>query len=314
MDYEAQFRGAVARVRAEGRYRVFADLARQVGRYPRARWRGPAGVREVVIWCSNDYLGMGHHAAVLAGATEAVRQLRRRGRRHAQHRRHDPSPRAARGGAGRAARQARGPAVHLGLCRQRGGDRHHRPAAAGLPDPVGRAEPRLDDRRACGPRAARSGSSATTTWPISKQLLAEQPRGRAKLVAFEGVYSMDGDFGPVRRGVRAGPALRCADLSRRGARGRACTARTAAGWPSATGSWPRSTSCRARWARRSAAWAATSPAGAALVDAVRSHAPGFIFTTSLPPAMVGGALAAVRYLKGEAGRTLRGASRSVRPP
>ncbi|MFZ1426764.1 MAG: 5-aminolevulinate synthase, partial [Geminicoccaceae bacterium] len=73
MDYEGHFRGAVTRVRAEGRYRVFADLARLVGGYPRAEWRGPLGPREVVIWCSNDYLGLGHDPSVLAGAVAAVR-------------------------------------------------------------------------------------------------------------------------------------------------------------------------------------------------------------------------------------------------
>lgn len=73
MEYEAQFRAAVQKVRAEGRYRVFADLARQVGAFPQAIWHGPDGPRQVTVWCSNDYLGMGHHPAVLEGACGGVR-------------------------------------------------------------------------------------------------------------------------------------------------------------------------------------------------------------------------------------------------
>ena len=73
MDYKSRFRGCVAGVRAEGRYRVFAELARRVGGWPRASWHGPGGTeREVVVWCSNDYLGLGHHASVLEGAAAAV--------------------------------------------------------------------------------------------------------------------------------------------------------------------------------------------------------------------------------------------------
>src|SRR5690606_28094340 len=74
MDYEQFFRERLSSLKAEGRYRVFADLARQSGRFPRALWRErpDSEPREITIWCSNDYLGMGQHPAVLAAMQAAI--------------------------------------------------------------------------------------------------------------------------------------------------------------------------------------------------------------------------------------------------
>ena len=73
--YRDHFRAAVAEVRAEGRYRVFADLARQCGRFPKARYHDADGnAQEVTIWCSNDYLGMGQHPVVVEATCDAVRR------------------------------------------------------------------------------------------------------------------------------------------------------------------------------------------------------------------------------------------------
>jgi 5-aminolevulinate synthase len=303
MNYAGHFEAAVQRVRAEGRYRIFADLARQVGRHPQACWRAPSGMRDVVIWCSNDYLGMGHHEVVLEGAVSAIRRY----------------------GAGAGGTRNISGTTHLHvLLEAELADLHDKPAAllmtSGyvaneasistiarlLPDCLILSDQLNHASIIAGIKASGCEKQIFrhNDLPHLEALLAAQPHERPKLIVFEGVYSMDGDFGPIA-GV-------CALAKRYGAltyldevHAVGMYGTYGGGIAERDGMVGAVDIIQGTLGKAIGCIGGYIAGPSALIDAVRSHAPGFIFTTSLPPAMVGGALAAVRLLRGPEGAAIR---------
>ena len=300
MDYEGFFKERLDALRAEGRYRVFADLERRCGRFPRA-FDHRIGA-EITVWCSNDYLGMGQHPAVLAAMEEALRAMGAGagGTRNISGNNHLHL--LARARARRSARPRGGADLHLGLCRQR----------RGIVDPGAR------DCRAWSCSRTRSNHASMIAGirnsraekhvfrhndPADLARLLEQVApDRPKLVCFESVYSMDGDIAPIGElcdvADRFG-AMTYLDevhaVGLYGARGGGIAERD--------GVMHRPTVIQGTLGKAFGVIGGYIAGSAALVDFLRSHAPGFIFTTSLPPALAAGALAAIRHLKTEPNRT-----------
>jgi 5-aminolevulinate synthase len=300
--YDALLDAALDRLHVEGRYRTFIDIVRRQGAFPRATWRHPDGSeREIVVWCGNDYLGMGQHPAVLAAMHEAL---------------------DATGAGSGGTRNISGTTVYHKALEAELADLHRKEAAlvftsayiandatlSTLPklfpglitysDALNHASMIEGIRRGGGEkRIFRHNDLAHL-----RQLLAADDPAAPKLIAFESVYSMDGDFGPIAAILdlaREFGALTYLDevhaVGMYGPRG--------GGVAEKLGLMGRVDIVNGTLGKAFGVMGGYIAASARMVDAIRSYAPGFIFTTSIPPVVAAGAAASVRHLKGD--RALR---------
>ena len=295
-DYRAAFETAVEQVRGEGRYRVFADLKRVRGRFPRAvRRRADGSEQDVVVWCSNDYLGMGQHPTVIEAMKAEVD--------------------AAGAGAG-GTRNISGTTRSAVDLEAELADWHHKEAALLFTSGYVGNEATLATLQKILPGLIIYSDSLNHASMIAgirhgggerhifahndlehlEALLADAPAGAPKLIAFESVYSMDGDIADLKGTIALAKkygALTYLDeghaVGLYGARG--------AGIAERDGVLDQIDIIECTLGKAIGVMGGYIAADAVIVDAVRSWASGFIFTTSLPPALTAGALASVRWLK-----------------
>jgi 5-aminolevulinate synthase len=295
MDYHVFFADALARLKEERRYRVFADLERLAGRFPRAIWHSPNGPRDVIVWCSNDYLGMGQHPKVIGAMVETATRMGT--------------------GAG-GTRNIAGTNHPLVALEHELADLHGKEGAlvftsgyvsneTGI-STIARLLPScviLSDafnhnsmiegvrQSGCQKQIFRHNDMAHL-----EELLKAADPAKPKLIVFESLYSMDGDVAPIRRICDLADhygAMTYLDevhaVGMYGPRG--------GGMAEQQGVMERVDVIEGTLAKAFGCLGGYIAARAALIDAVRSYAPGFIFTTALPPSICAAATAAIRHLK-----------------
>jgi 5-aminolevulinate synthase len=296
MDYDSFFQAAIDRLHQEGRYRVFIDILRNKGAFPNARcFAGGNGGRPIVVWCSNDYLGMGQHPAVIAAMEEALHNV----------------------GAGSGGTRNIGGNTHYHVDLETElADLHDKESALIFTSGYISNEATLATLAKILPGCIVFSDSLNHASMIAgirnsgaekrvfrhndlvhlEELLAAAPSDAPKLIAFESVYSMDGDIAPIHEICDLADkynALTYLDevhaVGMYGARGGGISDRDAAAH--------RLTVIEGTLGKAFGVMGGYIAAKRTIIDVVRSYAPGFIFTTSLSPVLVAGALASVKHLK-----------------
>ncbi|MEP6021141.1 MAG: 5-aminolevulinate synthase [Paracoccaceae bacterium] len=296
MDYNGHLDQAIERLHDEGRYRTFIDIERKQGQFPHAVWTTPDGTeRPVTVWCGNDYLGMGQHPVVLDAMHEAL---------------------DATGAGSGGTRNISGTTVYHKRLEAELADLHGKEASLLFTsayianDATLSTLPKLfpdliiysdASNHASMIEGVRRNGGAKRIFRHNdvehlRELLAADDPNTPKLIAFESIYSMDGDFGPIEAICDLADefgALTYIDevhaVGMYGPRG--------AGVAERDRLMRRLDIINGTLAKAYGVMGGYIAASAKMCDAIRSYAPGFIFTTSLPPAIAAGAAESVRFLK-----------------